>query len=79
MFYSPAWGVYEVAWRERAIETDLRRRLTDGDAVLDAYLAGDLTSATPDGPVDRLLAALPASGPVVDAPLVDVVTSTASR
>lgn len=79
VFYSPTWGVYEVAWRETAIEAGARRLLTDGDAVLDAYLADEVASATPDGPADRLLAALPASGPVVDAPLVDVVTSTASR
>lgn len=78
VFYSPVWGVYEVAWTGDAIENDRRRRLTGHEAVFDALLAGELTSASPGGSVDTMLANLRASGAVVDAPIVDV-SPTGSR
>lgn len=47
-----------------------RRRLTGHGAVLDAFLAGRLESATPDGPPNTLLGNVPASGAVLDGPVV---------
>ncbi|WP_255149675.1 hypothetical protein [Halorarius halobius] len=72
VFYAPTWGVYELAWTGDAIESDRRRRLTDHEAVIEGVLGGELESATPDGPVDTLLANVSASGAVLAAPLVDV-------
>lgn len=69
MFYRPLWDVYEVAW---AADVEERRRLTNHEAVIDRMLAGDLRSVTPDGPVNTLLANVPAAERVLNGPIVDV-------
>lgn len=69
-FYSPVWDVYTVFWTAEAVDAGMRRPLQSHEEVIDLFLGGALGSATPDGPLDTLLANIPASGAVVDGSIV---------